>query len=314
MRVLRTPSEFVAGTNPVQAAIGVFDGVHLGHAQIIGQTVAAARQSRGRSLVITFDRHPNSIVSPDRVPPWIYPLSKRLEVIESLGVDLLWLITFDEAFSRTPGRGFIEQVCDGFKPLQNVFVGGDFQFGHRRSGNVGVLREVGTLRGFETHPTPPIVHDDATVSSTRIRECVQAGDLDGASALLGRPYTITGRVLRGDQLGRTLGFPTANLDVQGLAVPPTGVYAVEVRTETARLPGVLNIGFRPTVKGAARELRCEAHLLDFNGDLYGSELELDLVAKLREEQTFPGLSALTAQIRADVAAARGLFQDLRSGL
>jgi riboflavin kinase/FMN adenylyltransferase len=188
-----------------------------------------------------------------------------------------------------------------------VCVGGEFTFGHKRSGNVALLKQLGAELNFSVHGLAAVSLDDEVVSSTRIREAVRAGDLAAASQMLGREYAIAGTVIRGDQVGRQLGFPTANLDVSGLVLPPNGVYAVHARVSGREHRGALNLGFRPTLASLTPSLQCEVHLLDFDADIYGAELELTFGAKLRDEQKFPSLEALKAQIARDVADARGRF-------
>ncbi len=286
------------------AAIGVFDGVHLGHQQVIRQTVSDAHHRGAVPIAVTFDRHPAAIVAPQRVPPMIQTLAHRLESIAALGIEVACVIRFDEAFSRLSGEEFVRQLLRDFGRLHSICVGGTFTFGHQRSGNVALLQRMGGEHGFSVHGLAAVSLDGETISSTRIREAIRAGHLDLAGQMLGRDYRLTGPVVRGDQLGRQLGFPTANLDVTGLALPPHGVYAVEVSLDGRPLPGVLNLGHRPTVQDSAPQLRVEVHLLDFTGDLYDRELAVTFIQKLRDEQKFPSLDALQAQIEADIAAAR----------
>lgn len=307
MRVIHQAAELLAAGRKVCVAIGVFDGVHLGHQQVIRQTLADARQHEGIPVVITFDRHPNAVVAPDRVPSMLYSLPQKLRAIESLGVANTLLIQFDRAFSEQTGEQFIRSLARDFGHLHSVCVGSEFTFGHKRSGNVALLKQLGAELKFTVHGLAAVSLDGEPVSSTRIRETVRTGDLDAASQMLGREYAIAGSVIRGDQVGRQLGFPTANLDVTGLVLPPNGVYAVHVRVAGQEHRGALNLGLRPTLANPTPRLQCEVHLLDFAADIYGAELELSFVAKLRDEQKFPSLDALKAQIARDVAAARALF-------
>ena len=307
MKILRTPSDLPAGPRRVCVAIGVFDGVHLGHQQVIRQTVADAEQHEALSVVVTFDRHPNAVVAPTRMPPPVYSLTQKLRAIEALGVEGAWVIHFDEAFSRQTGEEFVRALVRDFSQLRSVCVGSGFTFGHRRSGDVGLLRRLGVELNFSVHGLAAVSLDGEPVSSTRIREAIRGGQFDAAGQMLGRAWSLAGPVVRGDQLGGKLGFPTANLDVNGRALPPNGVYAVHVRIDAQIHRGVLNIGFRPTVSSGAPELRVEAHLFDFTGDLYGRDLEITFLEKLREEQTFPSLAALKEQIARDVASARRRF-------
>lgn len=309
MKILSAATELPAGPRKVCFAIGVFDGMHLGHQQVIRQTLADAHQLGGVPVVVTFDRHPNAVVATDRVPPMLYSLPQKLRAIASLGVAHALLLRFDREFSQQTGEQFIRTLARDFGQLGSVCVGSEFTFGHKRSGNVSLLRQLGAELGFTVHGLAALALDAVPVSSTRIREAVRAGDLDAATQMLGRQYAIAGTVLRGDQLGRQLGFPTANLDVAGLALPPHGVYAVRARLGSRELRGALNLGLRPTLASPTPCLQCEVHLLDFAEEIYGAELELTFAAKLRDEQKFPSLDALKAQIARDVAAARKLFAE-----
>ena len=304
MKVIRAANELKPGNRKVCLAIGFFDGVHLGHQQIIRQTIADAHQHNAIALVLTFDRHPNSIVAPGRVPPLIYSLPQKLRAIESLGVDNLLLVHFDKKFSEQPGEAFVRGLARDLGSIQSICVGADFVFGHKRSGNVALMKKLGGETGFSVHGLAAVSLDGRVVSSTRIRETIRAGKLDAASQMLGRPYAIAGRVNEGDKLGRQLGFPTANLDVTGLILPPTGVYAGLTTVKKKSHRAALNIGFRPTMASAKPELRVEAHLLDFSGRLYGAELEIEIGEKLRDERKFASPAELRAQIACDIAAVR----------
>ncbi|MCW5551161.1 MAG: bifunctional riboflavin kinase/FAD synthetase [Verrucomicrobiae bacterium] len=305
MQLIRSTKELASCSRKSCLAIGVFDGVHLGHQQIIRQTIADARQHGALALVLTFDQHPNAVVAPDRVPPLIYSVPQKIRAIESLGSDALLLVHFDRAFSEQTGETFIRQLARDLGRIHSVCVGADFTFGHRRSGNVALLRQLGAELQFTVHGLAAVALDAQTISSTRIREAIRAGELDVASQMLGRTYSLAGHVVRGDQLGQKLGFPTANLDVSGLALPPTGVYAAHASVGGQRHRAVLNIGHRPTLANSSVQPRVEVHLLDFAGDLYGQELEVAFVEKLRDEQRFANLDALKSQIARDIADARG---------
>ncbi|MBI5803041.1 MAG: bifunctional riboflavin kinase/FAD synthetase [Verrucomicrobia bacterium] len=307
MTILSAATELPASPRKVCVAIGVFDGVHLGHQQVIRQTLADARQHEGVPVVITFDRHPNTIVAPDRVPPMLYSLPQKLRAIESLGVANTLLIRFDRAFSQQTGEQFIRGLARDFGHLHSVSVGSEFTFGHKRSGNVALLRQLGAELKLTVHGLAAVSLDGEPVSSTRIREAVRTGDLAAASQMLGREHSIAGTVIRGDQLGRKLGFPTANLDVSGLVLPPNGVYAVHARLAGHEHRGALNLGHRPTLASPTPCPQCEVHLLDFAEEIYGEEIELTFAAKLRDEQKFPDMAALQSQITRDLAAARSLF-------
>jgi riboflavin kinase/FMN adenylyltransferase len=302
MKIIHAANELKPAGRRVCLAIGFFDGVHLGHQQIIRQTTADAHQHDTVALVLTFDRHPNSIVAPGHAPSLIYSLPQKLRAIESLDVDALLLVRFNEKFSRQSGEEFIRGLARDFGSIHSISVGADFVFGHRRSGNVALLEKLGAKLGFTLHGLAAVSLDGHVVSSTRIREAIRAGNLDAASQMLGRPYTISGRVVEGDRLGQQLGFPTANLDVTELALPPNGVYAGFANVKGKAYRVALNIGFRPTVTSGARQLRVEAHLLDFRGELYGEELEVVIGGKLREEKKFTSVAELRGQIARDIAA------------
>ena len=304
VKIIHAANELMPGSRKVCVAIGVFDGVHLGHQQIIRQTVADARQHDAAALVITFDRHPNAIVAPTRVPPQIFSRSQKLRAIESLGADALLEILFDKSFSEKSGEGFIRELAGDLGKISSICVGADFVFGCRRSGNVALLKTLGAELKFNVHGHAAVSLDGELVSSTRIREAIRTGNLDAASQMLGRPYAICGRVLSGDKIGRQLGFPTANLDAANLVLPPNGVYAACARVDEKLYRAALNIGVRPTVASAEPNLRVEAHLLDFNGELYGAELELELGERLRAERKFSSAAELSAQIAQDVGAVR----------
>jgi riboflavin kinase/FMN adenylyltransferase len=304
VKTLYATNELKPGNRKVCLAIGFFDGVHLGHQQIIRQTITDARQHDAVTLVLTFDRHPNAIVAPGRVPPLIYSLPQKLRAIESLGADKLLLVCFDKKFSEQSGEGFVRGLARDLGSIQSICVGADFVFGHKRSGDVVLLKELGGEIGFSVHGLAAVSLDNRVVSSTRIRETIRAGKLDGASQMLSRPYAIAGRVMEGDKLGRQLGFPTANLDVAGLVLPSNGVYSGFTKLKGQFYRVALNIGFRPTLVLAKPDLRVEAHLLDFSGRLYGAELEIEIGEKLRDEQKFASPAELRAQIVRDIAAVR----------
>ena len=308
--LIRAASELKPGNRPVCAAIGMFDGVHLGHQQIIRQTVADAAQHRGRALVITFDRHPASVVAPERAPALIQPLQPRLRSITALDADTLLLIYFDRAFSQQTGEVFVRGLARDVGRLRSLSVGADFHFGFQRSGNVALLRKLGAELRFTVHSVAAVALDGLPISSTRIRKAIRQGDFAAAGRMLGRAYSLAGGVVQGDGLGRQLDFPTANLDVTGLVLPPTGVYAIRAQLGDQSHRGVMNIGFRPTLASAAARLQVETHLLDFTGDLYGQELEVSFVARLREERKFASTTELREQIARDIAEARQRFAAL----
>jgi len=307
MKILHAASELKQGNRKICLGIGFFDGVHLGHQQIIRQTISDARQHEASAVVLTFDRHPNTVVAPDRVPPLIYSLPQKLRAIERLGTDCLLLIHFDQAFSQQTGEAFIRALARDLAHIQSLSVGANFVFGHKRGGNVELLKRLGGELRFSVHGMPAVSLNGQAVSSTRIRQAIRTGDLDRASQMLGRAYALSGPVLRGDALGQKLGFPTANLDTSGLVLPPRGVYAAhaEVGGQTRR--AVVNIGCRPTLDRPQPQVSVEAHLLNFRGNVYGQELVLTFVERLREEKKFASLDELREQIARDIREAEARF-------
>lgn len=307
MNVIHAAAELPGAPRRVCAAIGVFDGVHLGHQQVIRQTIADARHYEAVSTVITFDRHPNAVVAPHAVPPAIYSLEQKLDAIADLGTDVALVIQFDRAFSERTAESFIDELLSGFGSLRSLCVGREFTFGHRRQGNISLLERMGSQHGFMVHGLAAVALDGQVVSSTRIRERIQAGDLDAAGQMLGRDYEIAGRVVRGNHLGRKLGFPTANLEVAGLATPPPGVWAVHAQLADQQYRGVANLGFRPTIKTGTGPVLLEVHLFDFDQDCYDTRMKVQFVKRIREELKFESVEALQRQIDKDVATAQASF-------
>src|ERR1035437_9349010 len=299
MRIIHVAEQLKPAGRKVCLGIGFFNGVHLGHQQIIRQTITDARRHEAIALVFTLDRHPNTVVVPSRVPPLIYSLPRKLRAIESLGTDTLLLINFDTAFSEQTGEGFIRGLARDLGHVQSLCVGASFVFGHKRGGNVDLLKSMGAELKFMVHGMAAVSLDGRAVSSTRIREAIRAGELDGVSQMLGRAYSLAGPGGGGDGLGHQIGFPAANLAATGLALPPHGVYAVLVEVGVKTHRAVLNIGLRPTLQNPNPQLQVEAHLIDFAGDLYGQELEVAFVDKLRAETKFPSLAELRQQIARD---------------
>ena len=307
MQTFLSADEFRSDGCKVSLAIGMFDGVHLGHQQVIRQAVADAAQHEGLSVAVTFDRHPSSILAPDRVPPLLYAPSQKTRALAALGVDALLIIPFTREFAAQPGDVFIRMLAEKLRPLHSICVGSSFAFGHQRSGNVALLQQLGRELGFTVHGLAAVALDGQKVSSTRIRETIRAGEFGAAAQMLGREYALCGTVVTGDRLGRQMGFSTANLDPDGRLVPPHGVYAAHAFVAGRRHRAAVNIGVRPTLGNPTPQRRVEAHLLDFDGDLYGQEMELSFVEKLRDEIKFASVEDLRRQIAIDLEAARTSF-------
>ncbi|MBQ1059962.1 bifunctional riboflavin kinase/FAD synthetase [Micromonospora sp. C41] len=284
--------------------IGVFDGVHRGHQATIGHTVARARELGVKSVVVTFDPHPAEVVRPGSHPAVLTEPARKAELIEALGVDVLCVVPFTVEFSRLPPEAFVHDVLVEHLHAALVVVGDNFRFGHRAAGDVPLLERLGRTFGFAVEGAPLVAEAGTVFSSTYIRSCVDAGDVGAAAAALGRPHRVEGVVVRGDQRGRELGYPTANLLTHRYAaVPADGVYAARlVRRDGEPLAAAVSIGTNPTFSG--RERRVEAYALDFTGDLYGERLALDFVAHLREQRTYDAIEPLVAQIAEDVERTR----------
>ncbi|HWS34785.1 MAG TPA: bifunctional riboflavin kinase/FAD synthetase [Actinoplanes sp.] len=287
--------------------IGVFDGVHRGHQAIIGHTVKRARDLGLQSVVMTFDPHPAEVVRPGSHPAVLTEPVRKAELIEELGVDALCVVPFTPAFSQLSPDEFVHDVLVESLHTAAVVVGDNFRFGHKAAGDVGLLESLGSTFGFTVEDAPLVAEDGLVFSSTYIRSCVDAGDVRAAAGALGRPHRLTGVVVRGDQRGRELGFPTANLLAHRYAaVPADGVYAAWfTRADGSRHRASVSIGTNPTFSGAER--RIEAYVLDFEGDLYGERVSLDFAGHLREQRTYDAIEPLIAQISADVDETRMLL-------
>jgi riboflavin kinase/FMN adenylyltransferase len=286
--------------------IGVFDGVHRGHQEIIGHTVKRARDLGIKSVVVTFDPHPAEVVRPGSHPAVLTEPPRKAELIEALGADVLCVIPFTPDFSRRSAEAFVHDVLVEHLHAALVVVGENFRFGHRAAGDVSLLTRLGRTFGFGVEGAPLVAADDTVFSSTYIRACVDAGDVGAAAAALGRPHRLEGVVVRGDQRGRELGFPTANLLCgPHAAIPADGVYAAWLVRRSQRHMAAVSIGTNPTFSG--QERRVEAYVLDFDGDLYGERLALDFIAQLREMRHYDGIEPLIAQIEQDVTDTRELL-------
>jgi len=301
-----------AGWGRAVATIGVFDGVHRGHQQIIGHTVRRARELSMASVVVTFDPHPAEVVRPGSHPAILTEAGRKAELLEGLGVDVLCVIPFTVDFSHLSPETFVHDVLVEHLHASAVVVGENFRFGHKAAGDVELLERLGRTFGFTVEGAPLVASAPASVvSSTYIRSCVDAGDVAEAGRALGRPHRLEGIVVRGDARGRELGYPTANLlTAPHAAVPADGVYAGWLnRRAGAPLMAAISIGTNPTFAG--RERRVEAFVLDFDADLYGERLGLDFVARLREQRRYDGMEPLVEQIRKDVEETRSALTQAR---
>lgn len=307
MRIIRHWNETAARLGAV-VALGNFDGVHLGHRAVIEAASAEAARLGAPAGVLTFEPHPRQLFRPDDPPFRLTPFRIKARLAGELGLDVLYALTFDRPFSELSADAFINEVLVGGFGVRHVVAGRDFSFGHRRQGSMALLEARGRELGFGVSAPEAVLRDGAPVSSSRIRTLLTEGDPAAAARLLGRPWEIEGRVEHGDQRGRTIGFPTANVALGEYLRPATGVYAIEARLDEPGSPawkGVANFGRRPTVDGTS--LWLEVHLFDYTGDLYGRHLRVALREYLRGERKFDGLAALRAQIAQDAAQARQLL-------
>ncbi|MGD1996340.1 MAG: bifunctional riboflavin kinase/FAD synthetase [Anaerolineae bacterium] len=307
MRTIHTLEEADLSA-PSHVTIGAFDGVHRGHRHLIGLMVEAAHEVGRVAITLTFDPHPGAVLGRSPVAA-LSTIEERGELLAEIGVDLLVVLRFTPAIAGLPAERFVAKLLRDLR-MAELWAGPDFALGHRREGDIASLQELGARKGFLVRLVEPLRWKGEVVSSTRIRAALTAGEIEEANDCLDRPYRLAGTVIRGRGLGSTLGIPTANLEPpESRLIPANGVYACFARAEEETWPAVVNVGVRPTI--ATDHLTVEAHLLGFEGDLYGERLELDFIARLRDEEVFPSLNALVAQIRDDIASAERVLVSRR---
>jgi riboflavin kinase/FMN adenylyltransferase len=306
MDVVTDPASFVAPAGGTAVTIGAYDGVHRGHQYVIGELRRLAAAAGLATVVLTFDRHPASVVRPESAPLLLTDLDQKLEVLAATGLDHTVVLRFDEARSQEEPEDFVRDVLAGALGARVVVVGEDFHFGRRRRGNVALLRAMGATLGFEVVHVPLL----AATSSTEVRRLLAAGDVAGAAGLLGRPHEVRGVVGKGDQRGRDLGYPTANVAVPAdILLPAPGIYAGWYGGHRA---AAISVGRRPTFHDPASPVVLEAHLLDFSGDLYGQAARVAFVARLRDEERYERVADLLAQMAHDVEATRAVLGPVRA--
>jgi riboflavin kinase/FMN adenylyltransferase len=308
MEILRSIPELARLQGPLFLAIGVFDGVHLGHQAVIRTSAIHAKEAAGTPVVVTFDPHPAKVLRPEKAPHLLTATQHKIALIRDLGVAHLLVLNFDKQFAATPPTEFVLQLVRHARPLKEICVGHEWSFGKGRAGNLALLNQLGAQHEFNVVGIKPVTVDSAVVSSTAIRQAVEQGDLAKAAAMLGREYTILGTVKSGAQLGRKLGFPTANLSAHSEQFPPNGVYVAEAKLNGVTHRGVANLGHRPTVAGGTPERLLELHLFDLDRDIYGEDVEVRFLRFLRPEKKFESLEALAAQIVRDVKEAQQNLQ------
>ena len=290
---------------PHAVTIGNFDGLHLGHQAMLARLQDVARARGLPSCVLSFEPHPREFFAPEQAPARLSSLREKAECLQRMGIDRLHVFRFDRAFSALSAEAFIEQVLGTTLEARYVLVGDDFRYGAKRTGDFALLKQAGERLGFDAEFLPTVEVAGERSSSTAVRQALAAGELEHASRLLGRPYSISGRVVHGDKLGRDIGFPTANIQLKHNRPPLMGIFAVELYgLNGAPLPGVASLGRRPTVKGADAVPVLEVHLFDFKAEIYGRRVRVDFLHKLRDEAKYPDLDTLVAQIRRDVDNAK----------
>jgi riboflavin kinase/FMN adenylyltransferase len=306
MEILHSISELGRLPGPLFLAIGVFDGVHLGHQAVISTSAKHADAENGTPVVVTFDPHPEKVLRPATAPHLLTATQHKIELIRQLGVGHLLIIHFDRRFAQTPPREFVDQLVKNSRPLREICVGHEWSFGKNRAGNLALLKELGAKFNFNVVGIPAVKVNGAVVSSTAIRQAVETGNFAQAAEMLGREYSILGTVIHGDNLGKKIGFPTANLSAHSEQFPPNGVYAAEASVDGQNYAGVVNLGVRPTITPENPERILEIHLFNFNHDIYGRELEVRFTKYLRPEKKFATMEALVQQIGEDVRQAQAL--------
>jgi riboflavin kinase/FMN adenylyltransferase len=304
MRILDSIRELSELKGPIVLAVGTFDGVHLGHQALIRRAIEEASSCGGTAVVMTFDRHPASLLRPEKAPKLLTRNEEKISFMKDLGVSAMLMLEFTNDLSGVSPRDFIASLIASANTLHAFCVGQEWFFGKGGEGNASLLKLLGEELGFHVIQIDPVMAEGAPISSTRIRRAISAGNLNEATLCLGRPYLLMGRVIKGAGLGATIGFPTANLDVEGMQLPPDGVYVVRVTTAGLQLSGVCNIGVRPTVDADCTKRTFEVHLFDVYRDFVGKELSVEFVKFLRAEQKFSKVEALKGQIARDCEIAR----------
>ena len=302
---ISTLGDFGDGT---AIAIGNFDGIHRGHQTLLNQAISLAKRDGIKSVAYTFDPHPAHFFRPELAPAMIEPMAVRLERLAKYNVDIAYIQTFDHLFSRTLPDHFLRNCLVGELKAKHIVIGEGFVFGRDQAGNVDTLRSLEAELGYQTHPQALVRVDGISVSSTRIRDFIHEGNLAGATLLLGRPYQMRGLVIEGAKRGSQIGIPTANIYSANELIPKSGVYACLAEGNMGRAKAVVNIGFNPTFE--ENELKIEAHLLDVGDvDLYGTELRLEFIGRLRSERKFRGVDELVSQIKTDIEETRNLLRN-----
>jgi len=293
--------------NPV-LAIGVFDGLHEGHQELLRRTINRAKKAKGTPMVMTFSPHPVQLLRPEEKLPLLISLPHRLKLLQEFGIQACLVVHFTRRFSRLSPEKFVDRYLVGRIKPKEVFVGDDFRFGQDRIGDITIFSECGQRFGFKVNIIPTGKGSHKTISSTNIRHMINEGNLKAAQKLLGRRFSILGSVIRGDLRGRTLGYPTANLNTNGVILPPRGVYCVKVKLKLKEYFGVANVGFRPSFRKKTNRITVEVYLFDFKKNIYGQEICVEFIRKIRDEKKFESKEDLIDQIRDDESVAREFLE------
>jgi riboflavin kinase/FMN adenylyltransferase len=295
---------------PIAATIGIFDGIHRGHKRLLGQLKKRAKSIRGKSCVLTFDPHPAKVLRPRKTPPMLISTKHKLNLLAAEGIDIAVLINFTKGFANINPTRFVKEMLVKKTSVKELLVGERFSFGRNKSGNVERLRKLGGRFGFKVHSISPLKAGKKIISSTLIRKLIMSGRLNEAKKLLGRNISILGTVTKGARRGRTLGFPTANLNLHHEAIPPSGVYVVKVRLKNRKYRGILNIGFRPTFSGTTceKEPTAEVHIFGFNKSIYEKDIEVIFLKRIRGERKFKNKDHLLSRINKDIAIAKKYWE------
>lgn len=312
---MRITHGFTPLGTPHAVTIGNFDGLHLGHQAMLARLQDVARARGLPSCVLSFEPHPREFFTPEQAPARLSSLREKAECLQRQGIDRLHVFRFDRAFSALTAEAFIEQVLGRTLQARYVLVGDDFRYGAKRTGDFALLQHAGQSLGFDAEFLPTVEVAGERASSTAVRQALAAGELEHAERLLGRPYSISGRVVHGDKLGRDIGFPTANIQLKHNRPPLLGIFAVELYGLNGEpLPGAASLGKRPTVKNPDAVPVLEVHLFDFNAEIYGRRVRVDFLHKLRDEAKYPDLDSLVAQIRRDVDNAKHFLKQRHARL
>ena len=313
MQIIHNISDLTSLSGPLHLALGVFDGVHVGHQAVIQNAVDSARNFGGKVGVVTFEPHPVRVLAPDRAPRRILAsIENKANLLGDMGVDFLCVQKFTVDFATREAREFIDDLVNYSDALRSIAVGEDWIFGKARGGNVTILKEWGAEMGFKVTAASPVMIAGERVSSTRVRQAVRDGNLKAVREMMGRPYNVLGTVIEGKQLARQLGFPTANVVVHNEQLPPDGVWSLEVKYAGKVYQGIGNLGRRPTVEHEGARRLLEIHLFDFEGDLYGEMLQAEFISYIREEKKFESVEELKAQIELDVQQVNQIFTEEKS--